>query len=310
MKYLFFVATILLGVANMRSQEKTTSQDIKINSLVYGTLLTPKPESNTLIIIIGGSGPTDRDGNQQMMRNNSLKMLAQGLAKENIASFRYDKRIFTLLRQGTLQEKKIRFDDFIEDAINVINHFKRKRTFGNIYILGHSQGALIGIMAASQIKIDGYISLSGAGQSIDNVIINQIGMQIPKLKEETLQALTTLREKGKVKNFNPILNSILRTETQPFMLSWMKYDPALEIAKIKIPTLIINGTKDLQIDTQEAQILKDALPSADLEIIENMNHILKTVSDDDLENAKSYNNISTPLATKLIPTITQFIKDN
>jgi len=309
MKYLVFVIVILLSTAGLYSQEDTVSKDIKITPLVYGTLLTPKTESNTLVIIVGGSGPIDRDGNQQMMRNNSLKMVAQGLAEEGIASFRYDKRIITLLRQGGLQEKKLSFDYFIEDAVAVVRHFKRKRTYDKIYVLGHSQGSLVGMKAASKVKADGFISLAGVGQSIDKVIVNQVGLQMPQLKDDTLEAFSTLKEKGRVKDFNPVLNSILRNDTQPFMLSWMKYNPAKEIARMKMPTLIINGTNDIQVDTQEAQILKDALPSARLEIIKSMNHVLKTVSDDDLENAKTYNDTTLPLATELIPIIKDFIQN-
>lgn len=308
MKYLVFVIAILLSTTGMYSQEGALSQDIKINSLVYGTLLTPKPESNTLVIIIGGSGPTDRNGNQRMTRNNSLKMIAQGLAKEGFASFRYDKRIFTLLQRQALDEKKLRFDHFIEDAVSVINYFKENKSFEKIYVLGHSQGALVGMEAALQTTINGYISLAGVGQSIDRVIVNQIGMQMPRLKDETIEAITTLKEKGRVDNFNTALGSILRHDIQPFMASWMKYDPALEIAKMNVPILIINGTNDLQVDTQEAQRLKDASPNASLEIIKNMNHVLKTVSDDDLENVKTYNNTSIPLAAELIPIIKDFLQ--
>ena len=245
-----------------------------------------------------------------MMQNNSLKMLAQDLAQEGIASFRYDKRIFTLLKQRALQEEKLRFDDFIEDAVSVIDYFKKKNNFKRIFVLGHSQGALVGMLAALQTPVDGYISLAGAGQSIDQVIVNQIGIQMPGLKDETIEALATLKEKGKVKDFNPALASILRSELQPFMASWMQYDPAQEIKKLNVPVLVVNGTKDLQVDVQEAQYLQAALPVAQLEIIENMNHVLKTVMGNDMENAKTYNDTSIALSEKLVPALKDFLQKN
>lgn len=310
MKYQIITLLFLWSVAPLLAQEEDVSQDIKINSLVYGTLLQPKEKSPKLVILIAGSGPTDRNGNQQMMQNNSLKMIAQGLASEGIASFRYDKRIFTLLKQQALQENKLRFDDFIEDAVSSIQYFKEKKSFEKIYVLGHSQGALVGLMAALNTEVDGYISLAGAGQSIDQVIINQIGMQMPGLKDETVTAFTTLREKGSVKEFNPALTSILRPSVQPFIASWMNYDPAQEIAKMTAPVLILNGSKDLQVDVNEAQALKMALTSADFQIIENMNHVLKTVSGNDLDNTKTYNDTTIPLAKELIPAISAFVKKN
>lgn len=308
MKSLLTAVFVLVMMSPIFSQEVSISQDIKVNSLIYGTLLKPKVKTNNLVILISGSGPTDRNGNQQMMQNNSLKMMAQGLANEGIASFRYDKRIFTLLKQNALQEDKLNFDDFIEDATSVINYFKNKRNFENIYVLGHSQGALVGLIASLQTQVSGYISLAGAGQSIDQVIIDQISTQMPSLKEETITAIKTLKEKGKVMDFSPALMSILRPSVQPFMTSWMKYHPAKEIAKLKIPTLIVNGTKDLQVSVQEAQILKEAQPAAQLEIIENMNHVLKTVSGNDLENAKTYNNGNLAINSTLITTISTFVK--
>lgn len=310
MKNLLLITIFLLVASGGISQEGTISRDLKVNSLVYGTLLQPKAESTDIIIIIGGSGPTDRNGNQQMMQNNSLKMLAQDLAQEGIASFRYDKRIFTLLKQRALQEEKLRFDDFIEDAVSVIDYFKKKNNFKRIFVLGHSQGALVGMLAALQTPVDGYISLAGAGQSIDQVIVNQIGIQMPGLKDETIEALATLKEKGKVKDFNPALASILRSELQPFMASWMQYDPAQEIKKLNVPVLVVNGTKDLQVDVQEAQYLQAALPVAQLEIIENMNHVLKTVMGNDMENAKTYNDTSIALSEKLVPALKDFLQKN
>lgn len=309
MKSLLITVLIFLLTNPLFSQETAISQDIKVNSLVYGTLLKPKVKNNDLVIIIAGSGPTDRNGNQQMMQNNALKMLAQSLADNGIASFRYDKRIFTLLKQQALQEEKLSFDDFIEDAVSTINYFKKKRDFENIYVLGHSQGALVGLIASLQTEVSGYISLAGAGQSIDQVIIDQIGAQMPSLKEETITAINTLKEKGKVKDFSPALMSILRPSVQPFMVSWMKYDPAQEVSKLKARTLIVNGTKDLQVSVQEAQILKEAQPASQLEIIENMNHVLKTVTGNDLENAKTYNDSKLPINSALVTTLIQFIKE-
>jgi alpha-beta hydrolase superfamily lysophospholipase len=307
MKFLTTLLITINFIGQSIGQENYVSQDIKVNSLVYGTLFQPKAGSNSLVIIIAGSGPTDRDGNQQMMQNNSLKMLGQDLAKEGIATFRYDKRIFTLLKQQALQEDKLRFDDFVEDAVSTINYFKTKNKYDAIYVLGHSQGALVGLLAAQQTEVTGYISLAGAGQGIDQTIVNQIGLQMPGLKDDAAQALATLKEKGSVKDFSPALTSILRKSVQPFMASWMQYDPAVEIQKLTIPVLIINGTRDLQVDMNEAEALKGAAPNAQLSVIENMNHVLKEVSDDQMENAKSYNEPSRPLAPMLVETIQNFI---
>ena len=102
--------------------------------------------------------------------------------------------------------------------------------------------------------------------------------------------------------------SIFAPDLQPFMLSWMKYDPQQEIQKLGVPVLITNGTADLQIDVSEAELLQTVAPDAQYEIIENMNHVLKEITGGDMENQKSYNDPMRPVVPKLIEVISGFIK--
>ncbi len=297
----------LLVQTGVFSQSYSGSSDLRITDMVYGTLLTPETPTSKLAIIIPDSGPTDRDGNQQMMRNNSLKLLAEGLAQEGVASFRYDKRVLTLLKKNALQEDKLDFTMFIDDAVAVIDYFNKQGRFKEVFIIGHGQGSLIGMVAAQQTATSGFISLTGAGQSIDQSIINQIALQMPDLKDKAATAFKTLKEKGKVKDYSPALGSIFRPAVQPFMASWMRYNPSEEIAKLKIPVLIIDGTNDLQTSPEEAIKLQAALPAASLSHIEGMNHVLRITGKDNLENSKTYNNTALPIASALIDTLSAFI---
>ncbi|WP_299208962.1 alpha/beta fold hydrolase [uncultured Dokdonia sp.] len=290
------------------TQNTAAERDIKINQFVYGTLLQPQEKTENLLIIIPGSGPTDRNGNQQLTRNNSLRLLAEKVTASGIATFRYDKRVLTLLKKGALDEEKLRFDDFVEDALATVTYFKNR--YQNIYIIGHSQGSLVGMIAAQQSNIAGYISLAGPGQAIDQTILSQIALQMPDLTEKAKEAFTELKETGKVKNYSPALASIFRKETQPFMASWMQYIPTQEIKKLQVPVLIVNGTNDIQVDTKEAEALKNAKPDATLVLIENMNHVLRIIEGaDGLENTKSYNESRRPISKELIEVITNFISN-
>ena len=79
---------LLISISSFAQDSLFISKDLTLNSYVEGTLLQPKSQpSKHLAIIIPGSGPTDRNGNQNFMKNNSLKKLAEGLAKNGIASF-------------------------------------------------------------------------------------------------------------------------------------------------------------------------------------------------------------------------------
>jgi hypothetical protein len=305
-KLLFII--LLCWALSSAQENKFNATNISVSAFIDGTLLLPPTVSPPpLAIIIAGSGPTDRNGNQQMMENNSLKLLSEAMYNNGIASYRYDKRTVKLMKNRTLSEKEIRFDDFITDAKKVTDYFKNGGEFSKIIIIGHSQGSLVGMIAA-QGKADGFISLSGSGQEIDNVIVDQIALQSPALKEGARAAYDTLRAKGKVLNYNPVLASLFRENIQPFMISWMKYDPQIEIAKLKIPILIINGDKDIQVQISEAQYLHEAQPKADYVIIQNMNHILKRIEGTDLENSKSYNIYNLPVMPELIEIVSSFIK--
>lgn len=288
-------------------QPEITSEEIAVNDYVRGTLVLPATaEQSPLVIIIQGSGPTDRNGNQPFLKNNSLKQLANSLAAEGIASFRYDKRISQVL-QGKITEQNLRFDDFVEDAEAAIDHFKQQNNFGKIIVLGTSQGSLVGMLAAKD-RADAFISIAGAARPLDAILIEQIGQQMPQLKENVEQTLKELKENGSSSSYNPALQAIFRPSVQPFLVSWMKYDPEEEIKDLNIPVLLINGNKDLQVAPSEAELLQKAAPKAELIIIDKMNHVLKKIEGDDLENSKSYNEPSRPLHPELLPVITRFIE--
>jgi len=301
---------LVMGIGHAQDAKDTqyNAEEISITNLIDGTLLVPSSaEKPTLAIIIQGSGPTDRDGNQRMMKNNSLKYLAEALYTEGVASFRFDKRIVRMLRKGTFNEKGIRFDDFVDDAIAVVDYFKKEDAYSKIYVIGHSQGSLIGMVAA-QGKADGFISLAGAGQEIDDVIVDQLALQAPGLKDDARSAFDDMRVNGVAQKYSPGLASIFRPEIQPFMLTWMQFDPQVELAKLTIPVLIVNGGKDLQVQVSEAELLKSVKPDASYTIIESMNHILKDIEGGDMENSKSYNQPGRPISPALMEAVIAFIK--
>ncbi|NNE30748.1 MAG: alpha/beta fold hydrolase [Winogradskyella sp.] len=302
--------TLLLVSSFGFSQDKLfTTEELTVNEYIDGTLLTPlnsDSEKFDLAILIAGSGPTNRDGNQNFLKNNSLKKLAQALSNKGIATFRYDKRIVKQIRQGNV-DKDIMFDDFVTDATSVIEFFKNKGTYNKIYVIGHSQGSLVGMLAAKG-NADGFISIAGAGNNIGDVIVEQVTKMAPKLGEEALRVTTILKKGETTSEFPVALASLFNADLQPFMINWMKYYPAEILKTIQVPILLLNGSKDLQVSVDEAKLLKASNERAQLVIIENMNHVLFEIEGDDLENSKSYNESFRPISPKLISNILEFIK--
>lgn len=307
MKKVFSILLFFIGATNFAQDTNHTSEEVDINQFVKGTLVTPiSEEKMPLVILLQGSGPTDRNGNQAFMKNDALKKLALEMANNGIASYRFDKRILQAQRLN-IAEKDMRFDDFVTDAVSVLEHFQDDLKFEKIVVLGHSQGSLVGMLAAKD-RADGFISIAGVAQPIDNILTTQIANQMPGLKENVQQTFAEMRATGSSSSYNPMLESIFRPSVQPFILSWMNYDPKEEIAKLEIPVLIINGSNDLQVEEDEARQLKEANPPADLVIMENMNHVLRKIDGDDLENSKSYNEASLPLHPELVPKLVEFIE--
>ena len=309
MKNLLFIFGILFSSASFG--QDIIAQDLIISDYVEGTLLSPNSKTNTLAIIIPGSGPTDRDGNQNFAKNNSLKFLAQDLSNNGIATFRYDKRALTMLKRGANEKKikQVRFDDFVSDAQKVVSYFSIRKRYDKIYIIGYDQGSLVGMLAATE-NVHGLISIAGQAKAIDQIILEQIGMMGANDLVESAKKTFEIMKTGKVdKNFNPGLANIFNLDVQPFIMNWISYSPTEELAKLNIPTLIINGTNDIQVSTTEAELLKKASNNAKLVLIENMNHVFKIVaSKDSQENTKTYNMPLLKNTPELAEKIISFIK--
>ena len=302
----WFILLFFISLEAFSQEKNYDSLQVSIDPEVQGTLLSPKGENQPpLAILIAGSGPTDRDGNQALFKNNSLKYLAEGLSQKGIATFRYDKRVIAQINNATVQEEKMTFEDEVNDALLVVNHFKDK--YKKIILIGHYEGALIGLLVAQKVVVSKFVSISGAGNSSATLIEEQIGKNAPQLKEESQKIISQLRKGELVENISPYLAPVFRKSVQPYLISWFKYEPTKEITKLQIPILIVQGTNDLQVEDKEAQLLKEAQPKAQLLLIEGMNHVLKKVKTLE-ENQLSYLNPDLPISGELVEGIASFIK--
>lgn len=286
-------------------------QEIKLptgSGDLSGTVTIPKHVNKMpLVVFITGSGPVDRNGNMPMMQNDGFKQLAFGLVKEGIASLRYDKRGIAESASAGKDEASLLFEDYINDLKAWISLVKKDNRFTKIIIVGHSEGSLIGMVASGEA--DGLISLAGAGEPIDEVIKRQLSTQPQQIQDMSYPIIDSLKRGIKVQDVNPMLFSLFRPSVQPYMISWMKYDPQSEIKKVKLPVLIIQGTNDIQVTVDDAHKLSIAKPDAKLILIENMNHIFKIVEGQDIQtNLATYNNIELPASQKLIDSIIEFVK--
>ncbi len=303
---LFTTITVEASITNdtIFIEEKITLQTK--TGEIFGTLTTSEKFNKIPVaLIISGSGPTDRDGNNPMMKNNSLKMLASELSKNGIATLRYDKRGVAESKAAGKNEIDFRFDDIVNDAKEWIQLLKQDKRFSKIIVIGHSEGSLIGMIAGA--TADKFISIAGAGQSADKILKEQLSFQPKDVQDLSFPMIDSLKDGKTIDNVPPMLNSLFRPTVQPYMISWFKYDPQNEIKKLSIPTLILQGTNDIQVSIEDAQWLSNANPKAELVLINNMNHILKIIEGDREANIATYYKGDLPIANELVKSITTFI---
>jgi fermentation-respiration switch protein FrsA (DUF1100 family) len=165
------------------------------------------------------------------------------------------------------------------------------------------------MVAAQKMNADAFISIAGVGRAASQALLDQLKGKLPADLQSRAEMITkSLSEGETVEDVPPALGPLFRHSVQPYLISYFKYDPAKEIAKLSIPVLIAQGTTDIQVPAQEAKLLAQAQPSAGLLMIEGMNHVLKEVPAEQEKQIKSYTDPSLPVAPKLIEGINSFIK--
>ena len=176
-------------------------------------------------------------------------------------------------------------------------------------MLGHSEGALILSVAAQKLPADGYISIAGPGSPAGKVILDQLRLQAPPDLMKQIEGIVDSLNRGQaVQNTPPQLAALFRDSVQPYLISWFKYDPAAEIAKLKMPVLILQGDTDVQVHVADAKLLAAAQPAAKLVIVNGMNHVFKLVDADQAKQVASYSDPTLPVAPKLVAEIAAFVK--
>lgn len=282
---------------------------------IAGTLLLPaRAKSGPVVLLIAGSGPTDRDGNSVMLpgKNNALKLLAGALAARGIASVRYDKRGIGASAAAMTAEKDLRFDTYVDDAAGWIKLLRANPRFTRIVVAGHSEGALTGAIAAERGGVAAYVSLEGAGRPADTVIREQLRPALAPAMLAQADAILAQLKAGKLYlgDVPAGLENLFRPSVQPYLISWFKYDPAVEVGKLHIPVTIVEGTADVQVTMADAEALKSGSPSAKLVVVQGMDHVLKYAPDTSSNAAilAAYSNPDLPVARQVIDAVASAAK--
>jgi uncharacterized protein len=281
-----------------------------------GTMLQPAPGA-PMVLIIPGSGPTDRNGNNPLgVRASTYRLLAQGLAQRGIGSVRIDKRGMFGSRAAVADGNAVTIDDYATDTESWIASIRKQTGVSCVWVLGHSEGGLVALAAAQKAQgandICGLVLISTAGRPLGEVLREQLRANPANapILDQAMAAIDSL-EGGKrvdASQMNPVLLPLFGPQVQGFLISVFSYDPAKLISTVTKPVLIMQGERDMQVSVADAQRLKQAAPAAKLVLLADTNHVLKTVPTDDRQaNAATYANPNLPLAPDVVDAVASFI---
>jgi pimeloyl-ACP methyl ester carboxylesterase len=277
-----------------------------------GTMVNAR-NSNPVVLIVPGSGPTDRDGNGPMIKTDAYKLLAEGLIAERIATVRVDKRgMFGSKDAGNPND--VTPQAYVQDIHAWIDVIKAERGSDCVFLMGHSEGALMVSLAAEGRKdVCGLILVAGMGRPMGTVIREQLNANPANapLLPQAMAALAEL-EAGRdvdTTGMHPALMSLFAPQVQGYLKSVINVDPVEAVRAAGKKTLIVQGDRDIQVSVEDARLL-DKAPKTRLRIIEGMNHVLKAAPEDRAGNMATYSDSTLPLANDLVRRIRQFVKDN
>jgi len=283
------------------------------DNALHSSLLLPKETGKAVpvVLMLSGSGPTDRNGNSPMLpgKNDSMLMLAEGLADNGIASLRYDKRGVGESAKAMVAEADLRFETYVDDAVAWCEQLRKDKRFSAVVIAGHSEGSLIGMLAAKRCDAGGFISIAGAGRAAADILRTQLTGKLPPELATQSEAIIKNLEAGKTTENPPVeLAALYRASVQPYLISWFRYDPAKSIAALTVPVLIVQGTTDLQVSVDDAKRLAVASTKAKLLLVEGMNHVLKEVPPDREKQMASYSDPDLRLAPEFLVGVVDFVR--
>ncbi|HSI16531.1 MAG TPA: alpha/beta fold hydrolase [Sphingomonas sp.] len=279
-----------------------------------GTMLDPDPKA-PLVLIIPGSGPTDRDGNNPMgVAGGPYRQLAEALAADGVASVRVDKRGMFGSKAALANVYATTTAGYADDVHAWVAAIRQRTGRHCVWVLGHSEGALVALQAAqTPAGMCGVILLSGGGRPIGAVLRDQLRANPANapILDAALAAVAALEAGRRVPEASlpaPI-QQLFADRMQSYWTDLLSHDPAKLIAAIKQPVLIVQGERDLQVSVKDAQLLKAAQPAATLVLVPGVNHVLRPVaSDDRAANMATYMDATLAIDPKVPAAVAGFVK--
>ncbi|WP_104991986.1 alpha/beta hydrolase [Deinococcus sp. NW-56] len=280
------------------------------------TLQTPDGPQHArppVALILAGSGPTDRNGDNPLVGpGGTYRKLAANLAARGIATLRPDKRGIGASTLADPREEAQTFEDFVNDARAWLTWLSGQPDLGPVAVIGHSEGGTVALAAVQgQTPARAVVLLAAPGEDIGTTIRRQIGQNPanpPALVEESNWILDALGRGERVAEVSPVLAPLFRPSVQPYLISSLRYDPQRLIASQNLPTLIVQGDRDLQVRPEDARLLAAAQPAARTHLARGVNHVLVPAPLAPAANFARYGDAELPLERGVVSAVVEFLR--
>lgn len=277
-----------------------------------GTMVDAGSEA-PLILIIPGSGPTDRDGNNSVGQSGTYRLLAEALGQRGVSSVRIDKRGMFGSKAAVPDANKVIIADYVTDVRSWIWKLRGEDAGKCVWLLGHSEGALVALAAAQKPDgICGVVSVAGSGRRLGDTIRAQLRANPANasILDPALSILDRLEKGTKVAESEvpAPLAPLFRAEVQDYLVDLLAHDPQKLAASLKVPLLVIQGKTDLQTSVEDAQLLAKAQPNATLAVLPGVNHVLKAAPAERRANIATYRDPALPVAPAVVDAVAAFVK--
>lgn len=276
--------------------EEVTFTNEADSAMLAGTLTYPmgydKKQKPMVVLFVSGSGQQNRD--EELMDHKPFLVIADYLARQGIATLRYDDRATGKSEGGEV--KNATSEDFSRDATAGIDFLRNKKAFSKVGILGHSEGGTIAFMHSAQKKVDFIVSLAG-----------------PTVKGDTLLAAQSNRILSLSGQPATMTVEKYRQTVAPMKNHWIDwfndYDPTDNIRKTRCPVFALNGDRDCQvISTLCLPALKQLLPPSKKHLIKeypSLNHLFQHCT---TGLPEEYSQIEETISSEVLQDIATWIK--
>ncbi|GMM92759.1 alpha/beta hydrolase [Qipengyuania sp. MTN3-11] len=313
-RILTLAAALAITSGGAAAAREVTVEREGLAAPLAGTLAGDTSAGQAGVVILPGSGPTDRDGNNPMgVKAQPYRLLADALAEQGIPTLRIDKRGMFASKAAIPDANKVTIEDYAGDALAWAAKLREETGADCAWLLGHSEGGLIVLSAATRdpAGLCGVILVAAPGRRPGDLLREQLAANpgAAPLMEEIERHIATLEAGQSIEEpIHPGLAPLFGPQIQGYMASFLAQDPAAMIARIELPVLILHGREDLQVTDADAETLAAAQPAAEVIMLDGVNHVLKTVPEGDrAANLASYGDADLPLAEGVASAITAFV---